>query len=54
MQGEKAFDKVPLRRLINKLYSYKINPDAMKWMKSFILNGRHLGLMVSLLAGEST
>ena len=37
---EKAFDKVPHKRLISKLYSYKINSDVIMWIKSFLLNRR--------------
>ena len=32
---EKAFDKVPHKRLISKLYSYKINIEVIKWIESF-------------------
>ena len=37
---EKAFDKVPHKRLISKLYSYKINPEVIKWIESFLVNRR--------------
>ena len=37
---EKAFDKVPHKRLISKLYFYKINRDIIKWIKLFLLNRR--------------
>jgi len=37
---EKAFDKVSHKRLINKLYSYKINPRVIKWIESFLTNRR--------------
>ena len=37
---EKAFDKVPHKRLISKLYSYKINIDVIKWVESFLVNRR--------------
>jgi len=32
---QKAFDKVPHKRLISQLYSYKINPGVNKWIESF-------------------
>jgi len=35
---EKAFDKVPHKRLISKLCSYKINGGVTKWVKSFLAN----------------
>jgi len=37
---EKAFDKVLHKRLISELYSYKINLNVIKWIKSLILNIR--------------
>jgi len=37
---EKAFDKVPHKRLISKLYSYKINAGVIKWIESFLTNRR--------------
>ena len=37
---EKAFDKVPHKRLISKLYSYKINPKVIKWIEAFLTNRR--------------
>ena len=37
---EKALDKVPHKRLISKLYSYKINLDIIMWIKSFLFNRR--------------
>ena len=32
---EKAFDKVPHRRLISKLKSYGINSGIIKWIEAF-------------------
>jgi len=32
---EKAFDKVPHKRLINKLASYDIDSDTIEWIKAF-------------------
>jgi len=44
---EKAFYKVPHKRLISKLYSYKINPEVIKWMESFLVKeDKGLELMV--------
>jgi hypothetical protein len=37
---EKAFDKVPHKRLISKLCSYKIYPGDIKWIESFLTNRR--------------
>ena len=33
---EKAFDKVPHKRLISKLESYRITPQLIVWIKSFL------------------
>jgi len=52
---EKALDKVSHKRLISKFYSYKINPMAIKWIKSesFLTNRRQgLELMVSFPSGR--
>ena len=46
---EKAFDKVPHKRLLNKLASYGINSDTIQWIKAFLcfrkqrvkLNGKY-------------
>ena len=35
---EKAFDKVPHKRLISKLRSYKINEDVIAWIQAFLEN----------------
>jgi len=35
---EKAFDKVPHKRLISKLYSYGINIDVVLWIEAFLAN----------------
>ena len=32
---EKAFDKVPRKRLLQKLQSYNINEDVIEWIRSF-------------------
>ena len=37
---EKAFDKVPHKRLLSKLSSYKINPKVIRWIESFLINRR--------------
>ena len=31
---------MPHKRLTSKLHSYKINPDVIKWIKSFLFNRR--------------
>ena len=33
---EKAFDKVPHKRLISKLYSYMIDEGVIKWIVNFL------------------
>lgn len=33
---EKAFDKVPHKRLINKLTSYGLDSDTLEWIKAFL------------------
>ena len=38
--SEKAFDKVPHRRLISKLCSYDIHTDVVKWTECFLTNRR--------------
>ena len=32
---EKAFDKIPFKRLISKLYSYGFNVGVIRWIESF-------------------
>ena len=34
---EKAFDKVPHKRLISKLKSYGIDPVLIRWIEGFLL-----------------
>ena len=34
---EKAFDKVPHRRLLNKLVSYGVRPEVVKWIEGFLI-----------------
>ena len=38
MDLEKAFDKVPHQRLVKKLKFYKVNPDIIDWICSFLFN----------------
>ena len=33
---EKAFDKVPHKRLLSKLRSYRIDNSIVEWIKSFL------------------
>jgi len=35
---EKAFDKVPHRRLLNKLCSYGFNDELVNWIRAFLCN----------------
>ena len=35
---EKAFDKVLHQRLVKKLKFYKVNPDIIDWIRSFLFN----------------
>jgi len=32
---EKAFDKIPHKRLISKLFSYGLNKDIISWIEAF-------------------
>jgi len=45
MDFEKAFDKVPHRRLISKLHSYGINSRLISWITDF-LDNRQLELQL--------
>ena len=38
---EKAFDKVPHKRLLSKLRSYGVREDLTKWLKGFSINRWH-------------
>jgi len=50
---EKAFDKVAHKRLISKLYSYKINPGLSSGLNHFeITEDKGLELMVSFPHGR--
>jgi len=44
---EKAFDNVPHRRLISKLYSYGINEIVINWIRDF-LTARKFTVKVNL------
>jgi len=33
---EKAFDRVPHKRLLSKLYSYNISENIIKWIKAYL------------------
>jgi len=46
MDFEKAFDKVPHRRLISKLYSYGINSRIILWI-TYFLDKRQFGVTVN-------
>ena len=35
---EKAFDKIPHKSLINKLFSYGLNKDIISWIEAFLNN----------------
>ena len=41
MDFEKAFDKVPHKRLLSKLRSYGVGDDLIRWIKCFLVNRRH-------------
>ena len=38
---EKAFDKVPHKRLIKKLHAFGINLEIIKWVKAFLTGRKH-------------
>ena len=44
---EKAFDKIPLKRLINKLFSYGINKKIIAWIEAFLNNRQEAQLMLT-------
>ena len=44
---EKAFDKVPHRRLISKLHAYGLRDSIIRWIKKF-LNARKYRVKVNL------
>jgi len=35
---EKAFDKIPHKRLISKLHSYGLHKEIIEWLKAFLTN----------------
>ena len=35
---EKAFDKIPHKRLISKLSSYGLNKELIEWITAFLIN----------------
>jgi len=35
---EKAFDKIPRKRLISKLSSYGLNKELIEWITAFLIN----------------
>jgi len=37
---EKAFDKVPYRRLTSKLHSYQLNNKIILWIESFLIGSK--------------
>jgi len=39
---EKAFDKIPHKRLISKLSSYGLNKDITGWIEAFLLNRKRV------------
>ena len=43
---EKAFDKIPFKRLISKLYSYGFNVATISWIESFLIN-RHFTVRIN-------
>ena len=52
MDFEKAFDKVPHRRLISKLQAYGIRSKILLWITDFWTKGNsELQLMESFLRG---
>jgi hypothetical protein len=41
MDFMKAFDQVPHKRMINKLYSYGIRGDVLEWIRDFLFERSH-------------
>jgi len=39
---EKAFDKIPHKRLIRKLSSYGLNKNITSWIEAFLLNRKRV------------
>ena len=39
---EKAFDKIPHKRLISKLSSYWLNKELIEWITSFLINRKQM------------
>jgi len=38
---EKAFDKVPHKRLLSKLHSYEISDSIINWIKDFLASRKY-------------
>jgi len=42
---EIAFDKIPHRRLMSKLRSYRVNTDIILWVMAFLMIGGNVWLL---------
>jgi len=51
---EKAFDKVPHRRLLSKLKSYKLHTSTIDWIKNFLTDRKQSKSMVNFLVGRKS
>ena len=51
---QKAFDKVPHRRLLTKLEAYGVNGSVLRWIKAFLSNRKQRVVVRGALSEWST